>query len=67
MYSNNKAVTWAISPGDPPVPKLSLLFFLAFPYPQDPDLGVCRAGCNMYVSDESLNSTPEANIALYVN
>ena len=32
MYSNNKAVTWAISPGDPPVAKLaSLLFFLHSP------------------------------------
>ena len=57
MYSNNKAVTWAISPWDPPVPKLSSLlsFFLTFPYPQDPDLGVCCAGRNKYVFFLSLS------------
>ena len=29
--------------------------------------GICDEHCVLYVSDESLNSTPETNIALYVN
>ena len=29
--------------------------------------GTCDEHWGLYVSDESLNSTPETNIALYVN
>ena len=29
--------------------------------------GTCDEHCMLYVSDESLNSTTETNIALYVN